>query len=293
MKKIISLFLALVLVAAAFSGCSKSEKQNEPETENTVKITVDTHYSDFDESAVSAYEKLCNAVINGEEEVKFNTSLVDDVNQLYYTGFPLYALVDSLEFSSDNTGYIIKYKNSKEEHIALVKEFNDKILSIMDSCEYGKVSTNTYIFNVYTYITQNFTADSTVLTAYDALLQNKGYSSAINSLFEYLVLQGGGKASHAMGNVGASIVSLVQFNGTWYYFDPYNEIVENQGKALKYFAMSDSSMKTTYSYTDGEAVGETGDGSFNELRQSQSFTVDGSKVSVTCQDSTTFDFQLN
>lgn len=293
MKKLISVFLAFVLVATVFSACSKSEEQPEKETEKTVKITMDSHYSDYDESAVSAYEKLCNAVINGEEEVKFNTRLLDDVNQLYYTCFPLYALVDNFQFTEDNTGYTIKYKNSKEEHIALVKEFNDKIISIMDECGYGKVSVNTYVFNVYNYITKNFTADSTVLTAYDALIQGKGYSSAINALFEYLVLQGGGKASHAMGNVGASIVSLVQFNGEWYYFDPYSEIQDNQGKALKYFAMSDSSMKTSYSYTDGEAIGEIGDGAYDKLRQSASFTVDGSKVSVTCQDGETFELELN
>lgn len=289
MKKLLSVFLVLVLTAGAFAACSKPAE----ETEKTVKLTVDNHYSQYDESAISAYEKICTAVMNGEEEVKFNTILIDDVNQLYYTCFPLYTLVDSIQLSDDHTGYTIKYKNSLDEHLALVKEFNEKILSIMDQCGYGNVSVNTYIFNVYTYITKNFTADSTVLTAYDALLQGKGYSSALSSLFEYLVLQGGGKASHVIGNVGASIISIAEFNGVWYYFDPYSEIEDNQGKALEYFAMSDSDMSTVYSYTDNESVGEIGDNAYDKLRDSVSFETDGSKVSVTRQDGEVFELELN
>lgn len=293
MKKLLSVFFALVLTATVFSACSKPAEESNDETEKTVQFTVDSHYSQYDESAVSAYEKICEAVVNGETEVKFNTSLIDKVNQLFYTCFPLYSLVDSIEISPDNTGYTIKYKNSTEEHVALVKAFNEKILSIMDQCGYGKVSISTYVFNVYTYITKNFTADNTVLTVYDAVVQGKGFSSAINGLFEYLVLQGGGKASHVIGNVGASIISTAEFNGVWYYFDPYSEIEDNQGKALKYFAMSDSDMATVYSYTDGEDVGEIGDGAYDKLRNSVSFETDGSKVSVTCQDAEVFDFELN
>lgn len=293
MKKIISLFLVLVLGITAFTACSKdTEKTEQKDEKNTVTITVDSHFENFDESAVSAYEKVCQAIINGEEQVNFNTLQLENVNQLYYTSFPLSALVDSIEILPDNSGYEIKYKNSLEEHKKLVEEFNNTVLSIREECGYSEVSTDNYIFNVYTYIAKNFTADTSVLTPYDAVVQKKGYSSAVNALFEYLILQGGGKACHVVGNGEASFISLVMFNGKWYYFDPYSEIEDNGGSALKYFAMSDSSLKSTYSYTDGESVTETGDGAFDKLKQSESYEVNGSKVSVTLADGESFEIDL-
>lgn len=292
MKKIISLFLVLVLGITAFTACSKDTEKTEDNANNTVTITVDSHFEDFDESAVNAYEKVCQAIINGEEQVNFNILQLENVNQLYYTSFPLSALVDSIEILPDNSGYEIKYKNSLEEHKKLVEEFNNTVLAIREECGYSEVSTDNYIFNVYTYIAKNFTADSSVLTPYDAIVQKKGYSSAVNTLFEYLILQGGGKACHVVGNGEASFISLVQFNGKWYYFDPYSEIENNGGSALKFFAMSDSSLKSTYSYTDGESVSETGDGAFDKLKQSESYEVNGSKVSVTLADGESFEIDL-
>ena len=293
MKKIISLFLVLALSTAVFAACSKdAEKSEQKEETDAVSITVDSHYEDFDESAVNAYEKICQAIMNGDEQVNFNMLQLENVNQLYYTSFPLSSLVESIEILSDNSGYQIKYKNSLEEHKKLVDEFDSMILSIKEECGYSQVSTDNYIFNVYTYITKNFTADSSVLTPYDALVQKKGYSSAINALFEYLVLQGGGKACHVVGNGEASFISLVQFEGKWYYFDAYSEIEDNQGKALKFFAMSDTSLNATYSYTDGEKVTETGDGAFDKLRQSQSFEINGTKVTAALSDGNSFEIDL-
>lgn len=293
MKKVISLFLVLALSVTAFAACSKdTDKTEQKESEDGVSITVDSHFEDFDESAVSAYEKVCTAIINGDQQVNFNTLQLENVNQLYYTSFPLSALVKNIEILSDNSGYEIKYKNSLEEHKNLVNEFNSAVFSIKEECGYSQVSTDNYIFNLYTYITKNFTADNTVLNPYDALVQKKGYSSAINSLFEYLVLQGGGKACHVVGNGEASFISLVQFKGTWYYFDPYGEITNNQGKGLKYFAMSDTSLNASYSYTDGEKVTETGDGAFDKLRQSESFEIKDGKVSVVLADGESFEIDL-
>lgn len=292
MKKFISVLLIFAITVTVFTACSKNEEKETEEIQNSISFTVDAHYDDYDESSVSAYEKLCQAVINGETEVKFNTSLLEKVNQLFYTCFPLYSLVESIEISADNTGYEITYKNSAEEHKALVKQFNDKILSIMQECGYKSVSINTYIFNVYTYITSNFTADDTVLTVFDAVIQGKGYTSALSSLFEYLVLQGGGKANHVIAVSGVSLISRAQINGTWYYFDPYSEITDNQGKALKYFAMSDTDMKTAYTFTDNETVEETGDGAYDKLRNSVSFEKTESNVSVTLLDGETFELEI-
>ena len=58
----------------------------------------------LDESSIKAYEKLCNAVLNYKSEVKYNVSLSDDVNRLFYTSFPQYVLVDGIDFLNDNSG---------------------------------------------------------------------------------------------------------------------------------------------------------------------------------------------
>ena len=126
MKKIICIILSLAIVTVLFSACSKQEVQEPAER----LITVDSHYADTDESVIRAYEKLCNAVIAGEKEVKFNTALTDDVYQLFYTCFPLYVLVDSIDALPDSSGVSVSYKNSDEEHLSLVNRFFDRVEEI-------------------------------------------------------------------------------------------------------------------------------------------------------------------
>ncbi len=189
MIKAISLFLCAVVICTAFSACSdKNSENNKTDSENTenieLKITTDAHYSSLDESSIRAYEKLCNAVLNYDSEVKFNTGLTDDVNQLFYTSFPQYILVDGIDFLDDNSGVTITYANDKETQNAKLKKFNDAISSIMNSCGYGKVSKNEYLFNVYTYITQNFTIDNRVPTVFDTTIQKKGMYSTLSGLYE-------------------------------------------------------------------------------------------------------------
>lgn len=286
MKKFLSVILLLVFVMSIFAACSDAAKEDDASQDSDVNITVDSHYENIDESSVRAYEKLCTAVVNGDSKVKFNTSLLDDVNQLFYTCFPLYPLVESIDLTGDSTGVTITYKNTAEEHLELVNAFYDKVDEIMQACEYGKVSTDRYIFNVYTYITSNMQSDSSVVTAYDAIMQGKGYSAAICSAFEYLVLQGGGKASHVISaSDGQKIMSAAEFKDGWYYFDPAADIEDNGGKALTGFAVSsDRDGLGSFNYTDGEPVDIQGSESFEKLAYSVSYTVDGDTVNVTCSD---------
>lgn len=286
MKRIISLLLSVALVAALLTACSKPDTLEN----DTLKYTVDTHYSNMSETVVSYYERLCDAVINGEEEVKLNTMMLDDINQLYYTSFPLFVLVKDIKLSDDGSGLKLVYANESEEHIALVKAFKDKINSIKQECGYGKVSTDKYIFNVYTYITANYSIDNTYLNAYDTLTNSKGYSAAINALFEYLVLQGGGSACHVRESNGTNIISLVKFKNVWYYFDPAGEISDNGGKALKRFAFK---ADTAYLYMNGDSIEEKGDDAFIDLKSSAAFTVDGNSVKAELKDGKVFEFILN
>lgn len=281
MKRIISILLSAVLIIGCFYGCSK-----ESEEEFVLKYTLDSHYSTADESTVRSFEKLCSAVENAEPEVKISASMVDSATQLFYTCYPMFTLVRAMTPLEDNSGFSITYTNDAEAHKQLVTQFKERISQIMTECRFGKVNVNEYIFNVYTYITQNFTLQNNATSTFDTIISGKGLSSYINSVFEYLVLQGGGKACHVVNYDGAStMLSTVKFNDLWYFFDPAKEISDDSGKALKYFAMNNKDVKSIYStdkfkYTDGEKIEKIDDDSFAELRNSVSFSAEGSQAKV-------------
>lgn len=296
MKKIISLILCFLLAAGTFSACSA---EKEEETVRELKITTDFVYKDIDPSVLRAYEKLCKAVINGEKEVKFNTSMMDDVNRLFYTGFPLYDLVKSINFLKDNTGVVITYKNSDEEHKNAVSAFTDKVYEIMDKCGFGSVGVNEYIFNVYSYVTQNVTIDNSSITSYSTIMNGKGVLASINSMFEYLLLQGGADVCR-ISNIGSGkskILSSVLFSGQWYYFDPVSEIENNSGKALKYFAMDNKRAGVHNSEKgllrlDGSKAESLKDNSFDALKSSVSYSIENSKVTVKIENGKDFIIEL-
>lgn len=296
MKKIISIFISVCVVFAAFAGCSKNDDSDKIPAEK-ISVTFDSHYQNYDASAISAYENLCNAIINGETQVKYNTRMLDSVNQLYYTSFPLNALVASISVLPDSSGVEIKYKNDAETHLKLVAEFNARVDEILTACSVGTVSGSRFVFNVYEYITENFTVDNSVVNPYDVLMQGKGVKSAINSVFEYLVLCGGGKASHAVNyDSPPHMISLVNFSNDWYYFDPASEIDYNGGQALKYFAMDDKRVNAyvngQLTYTDGQAVGTVADEKYSKLKDSSSFEDKNDEINVILSDGETFVLKL-
>lgn len=289
MKKSLAVFLCLIFIAGILAACSGKEAQ---ESDN-LKITIDTHYADMDESTVRAYEKLCNAVLAGENEIKFNIAMSGDVTKLFYTCFPLYPLVSSINYNEDSTGFVIEYFHSQEEHLNLVKQFEEKINSIVEECGYGKVNRNQYIFNVYRYMCDNVSIDDSVTSTYETVMQGKGVSAAVNSMFEYIVLQGGGEASHVLNYSGESkIISLVKFNGTWFYFDTAAEISDNTG-ALTQFAMDEERAGTGFKFTDNEDVFEVGDNSYSRLALSQSYTEKSGEITVLCSDGKDFLLKFN
>ena len=285
MKKLILVLLSVVMLISCFYGCSK--QANTSKSDFILKYTLDSHYSTADEATLRSYEKFCSAVENGEPEVKISASMIDAVTQLFYTCFPLYPLVKSMTPLENGAGFSLTYTNDIDTHNALVSQFKNKISDIMNECSYGKVNVNEYIFNVYTYITQNFTLDNNASSTFDTIINSKGHYSYVNSAFEYLVLQGGGRACHVVNYDGAStIISTVKFNDEWYFFDPATEISESSGKALKYFAMNNKDVKSIYStdsflYTDGQKIEKIKDDAYKELRNSTSFTADNSQVKVT------------
>lgn len=295
MKKIILVFISICIVVTVFAGCSKDKTE---EQANNLPITFDSHYADYDASAISAYENLCKAIIKGETEVKYNIRMLDSVNQLYYTSFPLNALVESIDIMPDSSGVKITYKNDIETHLKLVAEFNARVNEILEACDYGSVNSSRFVFNAYDYINQNFKIDNSVVNTYDVILQGRGVKSAVNSVFEYLILCSGGRASHAVSYDNTpNMISLVNFNNDWYYFDPASELENNNGKALKYFAMNDKRISAYISgrpeYTDGMPVGTVTEDTYGKLENSSSYEAKNDDISVTLSNGENIVLDLN
>ena len=194
MKKTISVLLALVLTVGLFSACSKDGKEETTTaapTAYTLAYTYDSHYAQTDPSAVRAYEKIAKAIAEGGVAVRVNTDMMDDVNRLLYTGFPLMALVDTVSVNSDNSGVTIKYKNDADTHRQLVGAFSQKVNTILKACGKGTVSNHVYLLNVYHYVATHTTYDDSVTDTYTAILQGKGMGAAISGMFEFLLQQWG------------------------------------------------------------------------------------------------------
>lgn len=303
MKKTLSIFLCLVILCSAFAGCSEKSKKDETKkatvVEQQLKNTYDSHYSDMDESVVRAYEKLCDAVVNHQQEVKFNTSMIDDINQLFYTSFPLYSLVDRIEFLDDKTGVAISYKYETEEHIKKVNKFNAAVNEIMTACKKDEASADEYLFNLYTYISSNVVIDNSVTTIMDTIISKKGISASISGMFEYLLLQADIPASHIINlnpNSVARMLSVASFGGEMYYFDISSEIEKTSGKGLKYFAMNTKratfSKNDDFAYTDQTSVEKLENDDYSKLKNCNSFEKKENKVVAHCKDSKDFKFDL-
>lgn len=285
-KKLLSVFLSVLLVSAMFAGCSNEDKKETKDSPSFDSyITVDSHYAFADESVKRAYEKLCTAVIEGADTVNFNTQMLDDISQLFYTSFPLNSLVSSINLTSDRTGVSITYKNDADSHKQKVSDFYNKVNEILTACNLGGAGKDRFVFNVYSYITTHFQIDTSVVSVYDVIMNAKGAPASINSAFEYLVLCGGGEASHVMNTTGASaMMSLVKLNSDFYYFDPGSEIVSNAGAALKFFAMNDKRVSAYifggFHYTDQTEVAAVDDDTYDNLAFSVSYTITDNGISV-------------
>lgn len=289
MKKLLSVILCFALIMCIFAGCTDS---NEKETESTsepvsFQFTTDESNSFLSPSSVRAYETLCDAVINAQSEANFNTTLMNDVNRLFYSDFPLSCLVSKIDIKADNSGVSIVYKNDTEEHLKLVSEFGAKVNEILSECGFGKVNNNVLVLNLYSYIAKNTEIKYQSNDVYDVIMKQSGYSSSFAGAFSYLLNQAGIKASvvKSTNDNGIAFMTETDFKGMRYIFNPFFEANDNQGKALCYFALDYAEMASAgykdVRYRGGDSVVfDDGDSDFSALRDSVSYTIDGNNLSV-------------
>jgi len=288
MKKIISLIMVCSVMLCMFYGCSKKEgSKPENQESRTLSYVVDAYNASANQSAVRAYEALCDAVVNGEEEVLFNLSLLDSVNKLFYSDFPLSYLVSRLEINEKHSGVKIYYEKTPEEHKNAVEEFTAKVYEILDSCGYKKVDNNLFILNLYSYLAQNTELVSQCSYAYDVIANAKGYSFSISNAFCYLLNYAGIKASVANSDTssGTSYMTETEFCGSQYMFLPFEETKINGGKGLCCFALDYSELaamefKNVY-YSDGASVVfDDNDVVYSQFRDSAEYTLEGNNLSI-------------
>lgn len=300
MKKYLSAVLTIIFAAVMLCGCSSGAEENDG-TQVNLKYTYDSAYSDFDTSTVRAYETVCEAVVNGTEELRINTGMIDNVKQLIYTSFPLYRLIDDIIVNSDNSGIIIKYTQDTDAHLQSVNDFSARIAEIQDACGCGKVSDSEYIINVYSYVSSNI-KDNTEpsLTSYDAIMTGEGTSYTFSNMFEYILQQSDIPAYHiiAIDNVnGSRGLSAAVINDNLYYFDVMSEYKANAGQQLVYFGMTTDDVKTdaqtSLILSNQQTAPDASDLTFDTCRMCKGWEVKDGSLLVTRDDGETVKIILN
>ncbi len=296
MKKYFSLLL-VILISVAFVSCSNS---SEGSTDLSIEFPYDKTYSSYDASAVSAYESVCTAIINGEESVRFNTGMVDNVQQLLYTSFPLVSLVDSIALSDDSSGIIITNVNDTETHLELVNGFIEKINEIEEICEKSSSTKGEYAIKVYNYIATNISdSEIAAISCYETIINDEGTSFSYSKLFEYLLSLNDISTYHiiASSSTGvASGVSAAIIDSSIYYFDVYAEHKENGGEGLNYFGLTTSEIENYYSTLMLTNQNESGlaatDTTFSSLRNCLEWEVNDGTLSITTSSDQVVDIEL-
>lgn len=298
MKKILSLILCLAFIFCIFAGCTNNDEKEPEGTSEPVSLqfTTDESNSNLSPSSVRAYETLCNAVLNGEDYANFNTTLLNDVNRLFYSDFPLSYLVNKLALKEDNTGVRIIYEKNSDDHIKAVNEFKASVNKILNDCGYGKVNNNVLVLNLYSYLTKNTVITSHCNYDYDVIVNSMGYSSSFAGAFAYLLNQAGVKASvvNSTNENGICYMTEAEFKGEKYIFNPFFEANDNKGEALRYFALDYSELYSAgyidVRYRNGDGVVfDDGENDFARLRTSVSYSLDGNSLSVKTENG---DFQI-
>ena len=292
MKRFLCIILSIFLIAACFCACSK--KADEAETteqslSDRVKFNFDSAYKSTDESAVSAYEAICKATIDYTTEVRMNTALYDSALQLFYTSFPLSELVNDIKINEDNTGVVISFKLSEEEHKKQTEAFINKCDEIINKCSEATTNKAVFAVKLYSYIASsvNKSEDETV-SCYDTIMNGKGNSFSYSQEFEYLLRQKDIPSYHVIASdaVGSGWgIAGAELYGNVYYFDIMSEYFDNGGSKLKYFGMTTEDLKAeglkNPVFTNREDAIDASDLKFDICRKCDSYTLEGAKLLVT------------
>lgn len=300
MKKLLCIILSVITVAMCITSCSKSGEDN-AENEFSLENTYDSVYASYDESVLRNYDAFCNAVIQGETEMRINISIIEGVEQLFFTSFPMSYLVKSISRNPDGSGVIIEYKNEPDVHKQMVKDFENKIEEIKNECGFYSANDGVYLLNVYNYVASNIkiTAFQGV-SVYETIMNGEGNVFTYSNMFEYLLRQKGIDAYHILAedNAGGGWgLSSAMLNGQLYFFDVGSEFYSNGGKGLDYFAMSFEDFKNeglnNPIYSSNDKAFECIDDSFKSCRTCKAWSIKDNTLCITQYDNNIVEIILN
>ena len=285
MKKTISIIICICLVALSLASCKAKEEESSADISDSVKYTYDSAYS-FDDATIRAYKDLCKAVITGDGEVRINSGFIDDVLQLFYTSFPLSALVKSIEPA--DAVYKIEYKSEEAHNDAL--QFLEKIKEIKSDCA-GSTKTE-YTINLYNKIASSVKiSENASISCYETVMKGEGTSFSYSNMFEYLLEQNDINAYHILcEDMGgrAKAISAAELDGKLYYFDLFSEFNDNGGKILKYFGMTSDDCSQiglqNFIYSNKETSADASDLRFQACRFCSEWEINDENLVVTRSD---------
>ena len=276
-------------IISAFSACSVDNKEETVAPEKTIKYTFDSAYANTDQSAVNAYESLCKAVTEYKNEVRMNTTLFESVTQLFYTSFPLSALVKDISVNDDGSGLNIIYKEEEEQHLNKVNSFFEKTDEILRKCSEGTTNKGVFTVRLYNYIASSVVkSEDETVSCLDTVLKGEGNSFSYSLLFEYILRQKDIPTYHVIASdavgMGWGITGAVIYDNI-YYFDIMSEFFDNGGKQLKYFGMTTKQIKNEglkdLVYTNRAPADDASDLKFDVCVKCVSWKLDGAKLLIT------------
>lgn len=291
MKRIISVVISTLLIVALLSACGgKNEDKTTTSAaqERSLKYSYDAAYAGTDQSAVKAFESICDAVLHYQASVRMNTGLLEDALQLFYTSFPLSSLVKDIQNSEDGSGITILYQKQEAEHKKAVSDFQQKIFAIYDECMKGTTNKTLYAIRAYHYVAEHIQeSDDISVRVLDTVINGKGTSFSYANLFEYLLQQADIPAYHVLGSDLSGKgwgLSCAELDGELYYFDMMSEHYANEGAQLVFFGMTSEDVKNEglldLQFTNRQKATDASDMRFDMCRRCSEWEIDGANLVI-------------
>ena len=285
MKKILSLLFCTVIIVGVFAACHSDKEEASATVLDTISYTYDSAYA-FDDITTRAYTDLCKAVVNTEGEVRINPGVFDDTMQLFYTSFPLNALVDKIEATSG--AYKISYKNAETAHSDTL-DFIEKVHNVYENAEESDAVKAVKIYNKIASSIK--VSENSAINCYETVMKGEGTSYSYSNMFEYVLQQNGINAYHVLCETESGVskaISAAEFGGELFYFDLFAEYEDNGGKLLKYFGMTTEDVKNygikSMIYTNKQTADDASNLRFEACRNCKAFEIKGSELTVTKND---------
>ena len=216
------------------------------------------------------YRKFVDAVLAGNNLVAISSR--DEYDMIRFAigeNFPFAALISNYRYDSANNKILISYKYNNT-HNEKISSFKSLIKDIFDLCVKNTDDNAIAAISLYSWITKNIdvvdnmtshnitdevsldisvsevvsskTSEDDEVSAdiFNTLVEKKGTSSSVASLYNFLLMQLGieCRTVSAWDVQGYKTWNMVLIDSKWYHCDISSEQKSTQGEGLKFFGMT-------------------------------------------------------